>query len=169
MRIKSDNAHVIFNPSAVYSSINVPTVILIISIIIIIIIVMIMISCTIARTFLDLTSHLFAKQLALVVEMRKSKNQNSITWILLLFILKSLIQVSTDIYLVKVSATIPRVIHKTSSLQMFPIKGQTGNILEFVGHTVSVTLLNSAIAAQKQPWAIHKQMNMAMCLLNIYL
>lgn len=72
MRIKADIIHIILNILAVYIPVNVlAVIILIVSIIIVIIII---INCTIARIFSDLILHLFGKQLAIMVEMGKSKN-----------------------------------------------------------------------------------------------
>lgn len=44
--------------------------------------------------------------------------------------------------------------------QLF-LKGLDSKHFRLVGHTVSVIILNSLVAVQKQPWIIHKETNMA--------
>ena len=71
MKIKPDTMHIILNMEVVYNPVNILAVtIFIVSITISIIII---INFTMARIFLDVISHLLAKQLAVMVKMGKRK------------------------------------------------------------------------------------------------
>ena len=71
MRIKPDTVHIILNIQVVYNPVNILAVItFIVNITIAIIII---INFTMARIFLDVISHLLAKQLAVMVKMRTRK------------------------------------------------------------------------------------------------
>ena len=71
MRIKPDTMHIILNIQVVYNPVNILAVItFIVSITVAIIII---INFTVARIFLDGISHLLAKQLAVMVKMRRRK------------------------------------------------------------------------------------------------
>ena len=71
MKIKPDTMHIILNMEVVYNPVNILAVtIFIVSITISFIII---INVTMARIFLDVISHLLAKQLAVMVKMGKRK------------------------------------------------------------------------------------------------